>query len=69
MKRQLNEDTLQQSQALETMLVGKIHQLVDEAWDKHDEASTQEEKEMYKTAVMELLSKLPENEVHLSTPQ
>lgn len=44
-----------------TDMRNQLEQLIDQAWDLHDQAETQEEKEMFKTDIMELLSKLPEN--------
>jgi ArsR family metal-binding transcriptional regulator len=68
MKRQLELNN-EESSALEGLLIGKIHTLVDEAWAKYDLANSPEEKEKYKLAVLDLLSHLPENELHLSTMQ
>lgn len=39
----------------------EIEKLVNRAWKLHDNAKTEEEREAYKTDIMELLSKLPEN--------
>lgn len=39
----------------------EIETLIDQAWDLHDSAQTEVEKEMYKSDILELLSKLPEN--------
>jgi hypothetical protein len=46
-----------------------IEQLVDEAWDLHDTAKTREEAERFKLDVLNLLSKLPENEERLRIMQ
>ena len=42
-----------------------VEKLVDEAWELHDKAETETEKEKHKITVMELLSKLQENEERL----
>lgn len=46
-----------------------IEQMVDEAWELCDQAKTPQEAEKYKLHVLELLSRLPENEVHLKIMQ
>lgn len=46
-----------------------IEKLVNEAWELHDLAKTREEAEKYKMDVLELLSKLPENEERLRIMQ
>lgn len=47
----------------------KIEDLVNEAWDLHDKANSPQEAEEYKKDIMELLSKLPENEERLRIVQ
>lgn len=44
-----------------TDMRNQIEELVDQAWELHDQATTKAEKDQYTMDVMELLSKLPEN--------
>lgn len=39
----------------------ELEDLINQAWELHDNANTDTEKEMLKIDIMELLSKLPEN--------
>lgn len=47
----------------------QIEELVNDAWELHDKAVTHEEAERYKLDILELLSKLPENEERLRIMQ
>lgn len=39
----------------------ELETLIDQAWELHDQSQSEMEKEAYKSDIMELLSKLPEN--------
>lgn len=47
----------------------QIEDLVNQAWELHDKAKTKEEAERYKLDVLDLLSRLPENEERLRIMQ
>lgn len=50
----------------------QLEELIDQAWELHDQAQTKEEKEVYAADIMNFLSKLPENELivkHMELPQ
>jgi mRNA-degrading endonuclease RelE of RelBE toxin-antitoxin system len=54
---------------MNTQIREQIEQLVDEAWELHDKARTAGEAEKYRLHIMELLSRLPENEERLRVVQ
>jgi hypothetical protein len=47
----------------------QIENLVNEAWELHDQATTEDLREKLKTDIFELLSRLPENVEHLKIMQ
>lgn len=47
----------------------QIEALVDTAWELHDKAKSKKEQERYKLEVLDLLSRLPENEERLKIVQ
>ena len=52
--------------------VSDVEEMIDEAWDNHDDAvkaSDEETATYWKTQAFDLLSRLPENNVYLTTIQ